>query len=351
MGEEGREETSTRRPLSCVSDFTSMEDTLIGDLFGKRLITSFLQDTKRHHNLILSLVDNGITMTTFLWITRIAAGSCFILTPMRFLFLVTLILLVGVCNSMVVAPPSSRSPATTTAEMLVVRVCTGADCRVDGASECLRMMQQLASTSSSNNTDKTLLKVKASPCLGPCGDGPNVVVMDGTTNKRIVDTELQAQKSGSGSVVPADIFGASVTGVYQVRTSQDAARVMNLAIGILRTSLDYDQKNVAQAASSNFVALGNNDNNTVVVITSNRAWYDRPRNERLMLQRLMHVSILAGLASYDTSHGGSELSNLQWGTAAILWIASNFIMKESLLEMVLLKAKKQLRIKYGMQKD
>jgi Thioredoxin-like [2Fe-2S] ferredoxin len=262
---------------------------------------------------------------------------------MRFLFLVAPLLLGGVCNSMVVAPPSS--PLPTTIPDVLVRVCTGADCRVDGASECLRMMQKLASTTSNNSTDKTLLKVKASPCLGPCGDGPNVVVMDGTTNKRIVDTELQARRNGSGSVVPADIFGASVTGVYQVRSSQDAAGVINLAIGSLTKSLDNDDQNVAQSASSKLAALESNDSNTVVVITSNRAWYDRPRNERLMLQRLMHVSILAGLASYGTSSQGcGELSNLQWGTAAILWIASNFIMKESLLEMVLLKTKKQLRI-------
>jgi hypothetical protein len=265
---------------------------------------------------------------------------------MRLLFLVVPLILGRVCNSMVVAPPSS--PLPTTVPDVLVRVCTGADCRVDGASECLRMMQKLASTTSnnSNSTDKTLLKVKASPCLGPCGDGPNVVVMNGTTNKRIVDTELQARKSGSGSVVPADIFGASVTGVYQVRSSQDASGVINLAIGSWKTSLDNDDQNVAKSASSKLAALESNDNNTVVVILSNRAWYDRPRNERLMLQRLIHVSILAGLASYRTSsQGGGELGNLQWGTAAILWIASNFIMKESLLEMVLLNTKKQLRIK------
>jgi Thioredoxin-like [2Fe-2S] ferredoxin len=194
-----------------------------------------------------------------------------------------------------------------------IQVCTGLDCRLDGASDCLRMMQQQQQPRSFD------IAIRAVPCLGPCGDGPNVVIRH--DSRRVVDTGMQEslKESWPRSLVPADMFGANTTGIYQVRTKVAADMVMERARELSGVPLDA-------------MSLSTRER-----VRSTRAWYDRPRNERLVLQRLMHLSILLGLANYDDTLGG-----LQWTLAALLWLASNFVMKESVLEDFIKKQAPQL---------
>ena len=253
---------------------------------------------------------------------------------------------------------------TTTGGKVTISVCTGADCRIDGASHCLRRIQQatsivnnnvvvaaaLSSFSSNNTTTATTsttttpsakkaIVVEARPCIGPCGDGPNVVVllsMDGHNKKgqqqqqRVVSTEPQPNR-GPGSLVPANVFGDNPRGVYQVRTPEHVDFVLNLAKqaaqiphDIATTTITSSIDNEDAAAAATFTTT-----TTTTTTTSSRPWYDRPRNERRVLQRVMQFLVLIGLYQYDKIEGsiGSE----QWIVAAILGLASNWIMKENII--------------------
>jgi (2Fe-2S) ferredoxin len=76
-----------------------------------------------------------------------------------------------------------------------------------------------------NRDTTSTVEVKATACLGPCGDGQNVVVVvDPTINIRIVDGALVAAKESSpGRLVRADMFGPNVKGVCQVCSVERAA--------------------------------------------------------------------------------------------------------------------------------
>lgn len=188
-----------------------------------------------------------------------------------------------------------------------VSVCTGADCRVDGASPCLRALQQHPVIQNSRNAGSNIA-VKARPCLGPCGDGPNVVILDSEDNKVVRERAFQPPTS----LVPPSWFGETNQGVYQVRSVADVDFCVQLA---------------AETAG---VELAEDDPRSVN-ISSSRPWYDRPRNERKVLQRVMHFLILVGLYTYMVEHDG-VIGVWQWQIAGALAVASNFIMKENLLE-------------------
>ena len=197
-----------------------------------------------------------------------------------------------------------------------IKVCVGVDCRVDGATDCLRMLQQRAS-SHSNAT--AAVQVKAVPCLGPCGDGPNAIIVDHRTGQRMGVAESATATREPGSRVPADVFGANTKGVFQVRTLQQADTVLRVATNSSTPGEVTESPQPERA-----------------VVRSTRAWYDRPRNERLMLQRFMHASILWGLLERNAT---GSIDAVAWAVAAVLWVLSNFIMKESLLETFLLDQK------------
>ena len=228
---------------------------------------------------------------------------------------------------------SSASPSS--AGSVTIRVCSGADCRVDGSTDCLRLIQKQCRQQASSSDDDSIrnrIKVKSVPCIGPCGDGPNVVLIkDDNTKNRIVDMQLADElrdDDGQRSLVPPEIFGSSPTGVYQVRNKQSANKIVNLAM-----------KTLALTSSTASTTATTDDDKDVV--TSTRLWYDRPRNERLMLQRFMHICILGGLGlKYRELGDGVEMPASAWFIAATLWILSNFIMKENLLELAWKKVKR-----------
>jgi hypothetical protein len=245
------------------------------------------------------------------------------------------------------------------------------DCRVDGSAQCLRLLQEelrqrkwaaATMTTSTTTTTRTIttaavaaaaVTIKSVPCIGPCGDGPNVVVVDATTGKRIVDPDLAQRKEGPMSLAPADMFGVNTAGVYQVRNAAMANAVMNLAIASNGTAVSTATTTPGGGGGgrggggasflSEPAVRGQSDNSENGIVVSNRNWWDRPRNERIFLQRCMHASILVGIADrYGTttaagtsSSGEAQLDALGWSMAAFLWLLSNFIMKESLLEQVL----------------
>lgn len=200
---------------------------------------------------------------------------------------------------------------------VILQVCTGPDCRVDGATDCLRML--LLQTSCYQ--DNRILRVRATTCLGPCGDGPNVVAVNATTGRRMVLPGDLPDARERGSWVPADLFGANVTGVMQVRSARQAEALVRLA-----------HHHGTRSSSGMDPPAGPDSYNRV---QSTRTWYDRPRNERLVLQRAMHVSILMGLAGHPKD------DFVAWSVAALLWVLSNFVMKESLLESFLVKQQRR----------
>ena len=274
--------------------------------------------------------------------------------------------------SMSVSSPESgiSSSATTNSQtqqqkpaVVTIRVCSGADCRVDGSTDCLRMIQtQCKRKLGGNNSDKDApsvsqlrdnnqIKVKSVPCLGPCGDGPNVVLNlslegenDDRNGKRVVNRELQDimkdMNGGNGpkSLVPAEPFGANTAGVYQVRTTQTAATIVNVAIQTLTRDGDGDELPLSQLIEDESKMTSKNEQVTVT-----RQWYDRPRNERLVLQRFMHICILVGVSSKYNEDGGDSLPSSAWMIAGILWILSNLIMKENLLEQAWNKLNKKIK--------
>lgn len=186
---------------------------------------------------------------------------------------------------------NSLRPASTT-----IVVCTGEDCRIDGATQCIRRLQRAVPDG---------IKVTGRPCLGPCGDGPNVKIVD-ENDARIVKPQ---DDRGPGSLVPAELFGSNPRGIYQVRTIRNVEQVVRIATD----AAGFEPQEISNHASS-----------SSVVITSSRKLYDRPRNERKVLQRLMQAMVAAGLSQVG------EVSTIQIGTAAFLFFLSSFIMKENI---------------------
>jgi hypothetical protein len=179
--------------------------------------------------------------------------------------------------------------------------------------DCLRLLQQQATSINTQQANFKTIAVKARPCIGPCGDGPCVLVLD-ETGKRVMRPQPDKLP---GSLVPPDIFGDNPVGVYQVRTQGHLDFVMDLA---------------AEAAGLERKEEGSSqDDPSTVIVQSTRPWYDRPRNERKVLQRLMQFTVLAGLYDYQSKHDGAIHAE-QWQVAISLATLSNFIMKENLLE-------------------
>jgi hypothetical protein len=215
-------------------------------------------------------------------------------------------------------------------------------------------------TTSTTTTTRTIttaavaaVTIKSVPCIGPCGDGPNVVVVDATTGKRIIDPDLAQRKEGPMSLAPADMFGVNTAGVYQVRDAAMAHAVTNLAMASNGATASTNTATTTPgggggrgggaALLSEPAVRGQSDNSGGGgIVVSSRNWWDRSRNERIFLQRCMHASILVGIADqYGTTTAGTstsgeaQLDALGWSIAAFLWLLSNFIVKESLLEQVL----------------
>jgi hypothetical protein len=236
---------------------------------------------------------------------------------------------------------TKNSEVSTPTTAVTIAVCMGADCRVDGASDCLRQLQQhpIIQTAA-RNTDKTkdrkkkLITVKARSCFGPCGDGPCVRVEDSQKRRIVRPREFSNPKS----IAPPELFGDSNRGVYQVRTAADVDFVVNLAATTAGVNTDGMVDPVGQQTSTN-----DHDEEGTVVVRSTRAWYDRPRNERKVLQRLMQFLVVVGLYDEYKAHGA--IDTVQWQVAGILFVASNFIMKENLIDQLLERARKKLKLR------
>lgn len=172
-----------------------------------------------------------------------------------------------------------------------IAVCTDSD--------ALKQLQQKAPNG---------VRVTGRACLGPCGDGPCVVVLD-SENLRVVEAQTERVQ---GSLVPPEIFGSNPRGVYQVRTAANVKHVVRIAA---------DTAGVEPSDESFW-----NVPDSELGVTSTRQPFDRPRNERKVMQRLMQFFVLAGLyqqAKY------SEVDSLQLGTAFVLFLLSDLIMKEN----------------------
>jgi len=192
-----------------------------------------------------------------------------------------------------------------------ISVCTGPDCLVDGASGCIRQLQ----TAVASNADiKASVRVTGRACIGPCGDGPCVTVTDVNGDRVLV---RQPSKTQIALVEPG-MFASSPKGWYQVRTQEQLQEVLAIASGVEPYETNSDAS---------------------FVLTSTRAWYDRPRNERKVLQRLMQFLIGAGLYRYSHEKG-AELGNLQYGIAFVLWVLSEFILEENLWTLLYSRLKK-----------
>jgi hypothetical protein len=137
------------------------------------------------------------------------------------------------------------------------------------------------------------------------------MITDANNNKMI---EAQPSKIQISLVEP-DIFASNPKGWYQVRTDQQVEEVMEFA---------------ARAAGVEHYAKGESaSSSNTVYVTSSRAWFDRPRNERKVLQRLVQVMVLYGLYSWD-----GDIGNLQYSLAFGLWVLADFIMKENIFTLI-----------------
>lgn len=205
----------------------------------------------------------------------------------------------AVCLSFLLVPTLGLAATTKPPSATTIVVCTGVDCRLDGATECLRQLQRAVPAG---------IKVTGRPCLGPCGDGPNIKIVDENEN-RVVQPQ---EDRGPGSLVPAELFGSNPRGIYQVRTARNINRVVRIA--------------------TDAAGLGPqgvlDDDASEIVIPSKREPYDRPRNERKVLQRVMQASIAVGLAQCD------QVGTIQAETAALLFFLSSFVMRENIFTLI-----------------
>jgi hypothetical protein len=235
------------------------------------------------------------------------------------------------CNVVVVAlnlasssSPLDASTSTSTANtessrggVVTIAVCTGPDCRVDGSSACLKSFQECAAALNNNinkqkqnNQQSSILRVTGRSCVGPCGDGPCVMVVD---EKSYVVKAQPSKKSIS--LAPPDLFASNPRGWYQVRTPEQVQEVLEIACQA--AEIDTPPLVPSQLPTTTYHSI---------IASSTRSWYDRPRNERKFLQRLMQVTVLLGLAQYDDN----SIGNVQYGIAGGLLLLSTFIMKENI---------------------
>jgi hypothetical protein len=207
-------------------------------------------------------------------------------------FVAALVLLVTAAGALSSSSSSSRP---------TIAVCTGIDCRLDGATDCLRAVQRNAPAGA---------RVTGRPCVGPCGDGPCVLVLD-EEDKRVVQSQDDLIKT---SLAPPEKFGANPRGVYQIRTRENLERVLQIA---------SDAAGVE--SSSNGVKDTTVSFNGII---STRQLFDRPRNERKVMQRLMQSMVLVGLNEFE------NVGNMQLLIAAALFLLSEFIMKENIFTLI-----------------
>ena len=196
----------------------------------------------------------------------------------------------------------------------IISVCTGPDCRVDGSASCMRQLQKsvkaIDAGTSDSGSDRTI-RVTGRNCVGPCGDGPCVMILDATNdNERIAVDQPSKQ---SISLAPPDVFGSNPKGWYQVRTKLQLEEVMGIACE--SAGIPFERTSTIDESGDE------------LIIEPTRKVYDRPRNERKVLQRLMQVMVLAGFYGIE-----GEPSQLQYGIGVALFILSNLIMKENILE-------------------
>mmetsp|Transcript_27213 Transcript_27213/g.80252 ORF Transcript_27213/g.80252 Transcript_27213/m.80252 type:complete len:234 (-) Transcript_27213:610-1311(-) len=209
---------------------------------------------------------------------------------------------------------SALSSSAPTNRKTTIAVCTGPDCRVDGAADCIRRLQE---TVASRDGLKDSIRITGRDCVGPCGDGPCAMITDADGEKAI---ERQPSKTRIALIEPG-LFASDPRGWYQVRTDRQAEEVVDVAC---RTAgVEYRKGDTVE------------DSDPAVFVASTRRWFDRPRNERKVLQRLMQVLVLLGLVEYE-----GELTGLQYGIASGLFFASDFIMKENLWIFLLDKMKR-----------
>ncbi|CAB9508359.1 expressed unknown protein [Seminavis robusta] len=214
-------------------------------------------------------------------------------------------------SSSSVVDSSKSLDADAPAGRATIAVCTGPDCRVDGSSGCLKAFQ------GGIGTDKSRIRVTGRACVGPCGDGPCVMVLNDKKEKVVVNQPSKIPIS----LASPDLFGSNPGGWYQVRTAQQVQEVLEIArktAGVVSETEPQDSTVLPQTTT----------------ITSTRPWYDRPRNERKFLQRLMQFTVVAGLAQYDKTQ---ELGDLQYGVAGVLLLLSTGITKENVWNALVFK--------------
>ena len=64
-------------------------------------------------------------------------------------------------------------------------------------------------------SEQATIAIQARPCLGPCGDGPNVVVYHPETKRRVRAAQPRPARP------PKSFLPEPVPGIYQVRTQSD----------------------------------------------------------------------------------------------------------------------------------
>ena len=232
------------------------------------------------------------------------------------------IIAVNLCpwgTSEALRPTGSKSSAGVT-----IFVCTGPDCRVDGASGSLRALQQAASKLSVSSKDDRTLAVKARNCIGACGDGPCCTVIETKSQRRVIQDQPSLVRS---SLVSPELFGCNPVGIYQVRTQADVDFVLDVAT----------QKEPRQASRDQV-----DTSSSIIVADSTRQWYDRPNNERKVLQRAGQLLVLVGCLDYAKAND-EGLGTVQYVIAAVLILASNFVMKDNLFQQIFAEAKRRTR--------
>jgi hypothetical protein len=129
-------------------------------------------------------------------------------------------------------------------------------------------------------------------------------------DKRVVQSQDDLIKT---SLAPPEIFGANPRGVYQIRTRENLERVLQIASDAAGVESSEGLKDTTVSFSG---------------IISTRQLFDRPRNERKVMQRLMQFMVLVGLNEFD------NVGNMQLLLAAALFLLSEFIMKENIFTLI-----------------
>mmetsp|Transcript_14372 Transcript_14372/g.23720 ORF Transcript_14372/g.23720 Transcript_14372/m.23720 type:complete len:220 (+) Transcript_14372:77-736(+) len=171
---------------------------------------------------------------------------------------------------------------------LEVRVCQDRDCLTDGGKEALSMIQELSQGSQA--------KVTTCGCIGPCGNGPNVnVLQDGI---RVKDSRP----------------GQSNYYVFRNINSAESAAAMLEAAGVA-----VPERKVQSVASK----VGGE-------IESTREFWDFDRTTRIALQRLIYAATLLPLV--DASQQGTwdqingvVVPNSYYAFGAAVFVASQFM--------------------------